>query len=72
VDENELTKNINWMQGHAYLIDCVLWKLARHGYTLQKSRAKQNFENLDDAIKKQTNLRSDMFRKALLNNGKNI
>lgn len=66
VDENELTKDINWMQGHAYLIDCVLWKLARYGYTLQKSRAKQNFEDLDEVIKRQTKLRNDMFTKALL------
>jgi hypothetical protein len=66
VDENELTKNINWMQGHVYLIDCVLWKLARYGYTIQKSRVKQNFEDIEEAITKQTNLRNDSFTKSLL------
>lgn len=68
VDENELTKDISFMQGHAYLIDCVLWKLARHGYTLQKSRARHNFENIEDAIKKQNTIRNNKFSGALLGN----
>ena len=55
------------MQGHAYLIDCVLWKLARHGYTLQKSRVQQNFEDLEEAIQKQTEFRNEKFAQILLN-----
>lgn len=66
VDENPLTKDINWMQGHAYLIDCVLWKLARHGYTIQKSRAKQNFEDIDEAISANNKSRNQMFTNVLL------
>lgn len=54
------------MQGHAYLIDCLLWKFAINGYTLQKSRAKQNFEDLEEAIIKQKTYRKNQTMNSLL------
>lgn len=38
------------LQGMSYVIDLFLWFMARHGYTLQKSGAKQNFEDLPTNI----------------------
>lgn len=68
IDKNALAKDINWMQGHAYSIDILLWTLSRFGWTLQRSRAKQNFEDLDELIKIYKDKRHDMFTKALLRN----
>jgi len=31
-------KEISWIDGHCYTIDWFLWFMAKHGYTLQKSR----------------------------------
>ena len=41
----------SWSDGQIYVIDQFLWFMARHGYTLQRSRANQNFESLPDNIK---------------------
>lgn len=34
---------VNRIDGHVYVVDCFLWFMAAHGYTLQKTRA-----NCDD------------------------
>ena len=41
----------NWRDGHVYVIDWFLWYMARRGYTLQKTRKKLDFEELDDIRK---------------------
>jgi hypothetical protein len=43
-----------------------LWYCAKFGYTLQRSRAKQNFEDLDQAISANNNQRNDHFANLLL------
>lgn len=70
IEDHELAKDINFIQGHAYTVDCLLHFLARFGYTIQKSRAKQNFDELDEVIKQNMNLRRDMFAQALLGSNK--
>lgn len=35
--------SVSWRDGHIYVIDRFLWYMARRGYALQKSRAKQEF-----------------------------
>ena len=40
-------EKVNWLDGHVYVIDTFLWCMARHGYTLQKSRAQVEFDNID-------------------------
>lgn len=40
----------NWVEGQVYVIDTFLWCMARHGYTLQRSRARLPFESLADNI----------------------
>lgn len=40
-----------WVEGQVYVIDTFLWCMARHGYTLQRSRAQLPFECLSDNAK---------------------
>jgi hypothetical protein len=47
---NMYLKDINWMQGHIYIIDFFLWFMARRGYTLQKTRTNTEFLRLEDDI----------------------
>lgn len=41
-------RDISWMDGQIYVIDLFLHFMARHGYTLQRSRAKLKFHDLDE------------------------
>lgn len=70
VEEHEMLKDINWIQGHCYIIDCFLRKLAKHGYTIQKSKSSQNFEDLDEAIKSHNKTQYEILMKAILENNK--
>lgn len=31
-------RDLNWTDAHVYTVDVFLWMMARHGYTLQRSR----------------------------------
>lgn len=42
---------VTWVNAQIYVIDYFLWCMARHGYTLQKSRANMPFEDIHAAIK---------------------
>lgn len=50
VEGHEYVKDISWVAGQVYVIDIFLWFMALHGYTLQKSRAKLDFHDIDEAI----------------------
>lgn len=63
VKANEYIKDLSFMQGQMYVIDIFLWFMARHGYTLQKSRAKLNFNSLDDTLKYCEDERIEEMRK---------
>jgi hypothetical protein len=65
-DDNSYTKDISWVAGQIYTVDMFLWYCAKFGYTLQRSRAKQNFEDLDQAISANNNQRNDHFANLLL------
>lgn len=47
----DIIKRPAWVEGQCYVIDCFLWFMARHGYTMQKSRANLNFDQLDENIR---------------------
>lgn len=42
---------VNWISGQMYVIDVFLWFMARRGYTLQRSRKKQDYVSLEQTIK---------------------
>lgn len=41
---------ISWIDGQIYTIDFFLWFMARHGYTLQRSRARVEFADLNETV----------------------
>lgn len=51
VDNNTEAGKVNWIMGQCYVIDIFLWFMARRGYTLQRSRAKLDFVDLDADVK---------------------
>ena len=38
----------SWRDAHVYTVDAFLWFMARHGYTLQRSRRHYSFGNIYD------------------------
>jgi len=42
--------SVNWRMGQCYVIDIFLWFMARRGYTLQRSRAKLPFRDLQEDV----------------------
>jgi hypothetical protein len=40
----------SWMGAHVYTLDAFLWFMARHGYTLQKSRARLAFDDIGETL----------------------
>lgn len=48
---DQAIRHPSWVDGQIYVIDTFLWCMARHSYTLQRSRAKLPFESLVDNIK---------------------
>lgn len=43
-------EDISWIDGQVYTVDIFLWYMAKHGYTLQKSRADVDFVDLEMAV----------------------
>ncbi len=46
-EDDHPANDVNWRQAHCYTIDVFLWFMAKHGLTLQRSRSRKNFEDLD-------------------------
>lgn len=63
--EMDMIKDIDWVKGQIYVIDVFLWTLARHGWTLQKNRSNQKFDDLDKMVNDFTQNRNDMFTQIL-------
>lgn len=39
-------RDLSWVDAHVYTVDIFLWMMARHGYTLQRSRKRLPFADL--------------------------
>lgn len=65
VTENEVARKVDWITGHVYVIDFFLWFMARHGYTLQRSRAKLNFDSLEKHMALREKKETEAFRAML-------
>lgn len=50
VHAHDGTKAITWRDAHIYTIDVFLWFMARRGYTLQHSRTKCEFLDIQQTI----------------------
>ncbi len=50
-DTGELERMPDWVSAQIYTIDFFLWIMARHGYTLQKSRKHiDDFQNIEETL----------------------
>lgn len=68
VQGHDYAKSVNWRDGQCYVIDIFLWFMARRGYTLQRSRQKLTFRDLDADVA-DAEERRQMHMTALLNSG---
>lgn len=66
VEEHPYAKSVNWRDGQCYVIDIFLWFMARRGYTLQRSRQKLPFRDLDTDVSTQNTKRQEAFTAAML------
>lgn len=48
---NDIAQKVDWVTGQVYVIDVFLRFMARRGYTLQRSRARVPFRDLDQDIR---------------------
>lgn len=62
---HDYAKTVNWRDGQCYVIDIFLWFMARRGYTLQRSRMKLPFRDLDADVSHQETKRHDAFLAAM-------
>ena len=46
IEKNDYAKSVSWVTGQCYVIDVFLWLMARRGWTMQRSRAKVEFNHL--------------------------
>jgi len=67
LDKDPYSRELTWVEGHVYVIDYFLWCMARHGYTLQRSRARLPFESLADNIAAMTKAEAEVFNRLLSN-----
>ncbi|MDH1104787.1 hypothetical protein N5C55_02705 [Pseudomonas otitidis] len=66
LDDDHPARQVNWRQAQCYTIDVFLWFMARHGYTLQRSRTRLNFDDLDARLDQLCQARRDAFAAAML------
>ena len=57
--------HFNWCAGHIYVIDIFLWWMARRGWTLQRSRARIDFRDLQADIDGSRAIETAAFQKFL-------
>lgn len=64
-DDDHPANQVNWRQAHCYTIDVFLWFMAQHGFTLQRSRARQKFDDLDALLDELEKERRQAFTVAM-------
>jgi hypothetical protein len=64
-DTNSHIKRPTWVDGQCYVIDVFLWFMARRGYTLQRTKRRGNFRDIDTDVQTQKKLRDAENAKAL-------
>jgi len=65
-DPGAFIKRPSWIEAQCYVIDVFLWYMARRGYTLQRSRMRADFRDLDADVRGMTDRRNAHYA-ALLN-----
>lgn len=68
MDKSGLPKEIQtlgWVNFHIIIIDIFLWWMAKRGWTLQRSRQKVEFLDVNEDIKKYKDEQTEVFKKFL-------
>ena len=52
----------NWVSAHIYVVDYFLWFMARRGYTLQRSRKRVDFVNMEQDLSEFEKREIDVLR----------
>ncbi len=64
-DPGDIIKQPSVVEGQCYVVDCFLWFMARHGYTLQRSRSNQEFDSIEENMKIMKEHRMRKYDKAI-------
>ena len=62
LSKNNYCKDVTWDVAHCYVIDMFLWWMAKHGWTMQRSRKRIDFRDLDAVIKARKDAEAAAFR----------
>lgn len=65
VKEHEYAGDVDWISGQCYVVDIFLWFMAKRGYTLQRSRKRFPFSDIETVIKDCKEIRDKAFAEAL-------
>lgn len=65
LSKNEYCKDITWTSAQVYVIDIFLWFMAKRGWTLQRSRSKLEFLDLQKDIEERKGREVEAFRAAM-------
>lgn len=68
MDKSSFPKEIQtlgWVNFHIIIIDIFLWWMAKRGWTLQRSRQKVEFLDVNEDIKKYKDEQTEVFKKFL-------
>ena len=65
VGPNDLIKRPGWIEAQCYVIDVFLWYMARRGYTLQRTRRKGEYRDLEADVQERTKLRNEIFARIM-------
>lgn len=57
--------SMNWTGAQVFVIDHFLWWMAMHGYTLQRSRSRDDFAEWESSIRAMKDEDAALFRKML-------
>lgn len=68
VENHEYAKDVSWVAGQCYVIDIFLWFMARRGYTLQRSKTKLPFRDLQEDVQAYRNSSRAAMAAALSSN----
>ena len=68
VNPADLVKRPTWIEAQCYVIDVFLWYMARRGYTLQRTRKRGNFRNLEEDVAARKQARDKGFESLLNGN----
>ncbi len=66
VNRRPIPNSDSWVGRHIYVIDYFLWFMARHGYTLQKTRQPVEFEDIGKQMEEWREKKNSEFA-AMLN-----